>query len=73
MVGLLNLEEELKRLEKIKKMGKPQQVSSVLPLPPPSMTSNLVKNYGTFKEIVELIKDENVALDKAVNEVLFPC
>jgi hypothetical protein len=33
------------------------------------MNSKLVKNYEIIKEIVDLIKEENMALDTAVNEL----
>jgi hypothetical protein len=39
------------------------------PLPPATTDSKLVKNYEVIMEIIDLVKEENVALDKAVNEI----
>jgi hypothetical protein len=44
-------------------------VSPPIPLPPSATTTEIAQNYETIKDIIELLKEENSALDTAVNEL----
>ena len=44
-------------------------VSPPIPLPPLTTSAQLAQNYDTIKDIIELLQDENSALDTAVNEL----
>jgi hypothetical protein len=43
--------------------------SPPIPLPPSATTTEIAQNYETIKDIIELLKEENSALDTAVNEL----
>lgn len=61
---------EKKRQEEFKrKKVECAKVAAKVKLPDSTISSKLTANYSKMKEIISLIKDENVALDSAVNEI----
>ena len=66
---LANLLNKAKEEEKIEEKKEPEKVVPIIPLPPASTESKLYKNYSVISEIIDLIKEENVALDSAVEEI----
>ena len=64
------LEEDKKReIEKQKTKINSANVAPSVKLPGSTIQSKLTENYGKIKEIMSLLKEENSALDQAVNEI----
>ena len=63
-----NLANKIKE-EKVEVQKESPKVALAIPLPPASTESKLFKNYAAISEIIDLIKEENTALDSAVNEI----
>ncbi|CAI2370128.1 unnamed protein product [Moneuplotes crassus] len=80
MVAFLNDLKEKKKKQQDEKTRKLKELEKVKTNPgmsnyqlPPSTIDEkhkkLLKNYGTIKEIVDLVKEENVALSQAISEL----